>query len=95
MNTARDLVTHHFYSYLLCFSFEPYTVMILLREEMLNMHCRTELRKQVDPRIRFLKPIATTDILFMAELLPAILSSRGKAYIHVVVMHMRAMWSVA
>ena len=65
--------------------------MILLREEMLNMHCRTELRKQVDPR--FLKP--TTDILLVAALLPALLSSRGKAYIHVVVMHMRAMRSVA
>ena len=65
--------------------------MILLREEMLNMHCRTELRKQVDPR--FLKP--TTDILLVAALLPALLSSRGKAYIHVVVMHMRVMQSVA
>ena len=92
MNTTRDLVTHHFYiihrTYCVLALNHTLLYMILLREEMLNMymHCRTELRKQVDPRFLY-----TTDILLVAALLPALLSFCGKAYINVVVMHMRAM----
>ena len=64
MNTTRDLVTHHFYiihrTYCVLALNHTLLYMILLREEMLNMHCRTELRKQVDPRFLY-----TTDILLV------------------------------